>query len=241
MIIFVLVALVCAGYLAWYYFSAPDNEETQEVLEQYKEEVPQQQPEAVEIPIDFDALDAVNPDVYAWITIEGTHIDYPVVQSAEDNEYYLDHNWEGESAAAGAIFTQIYNSKDFSDYNTVLYGHRMGNGNETMFYDLHNYMDMEYLKEHQEITVYTREHILTYKVFAAVVYDDSLIPLTYDFTQKTGRQEFLDSLYASEDVRNQFAEDVEVTADDRLLTLSTCLESEPHHRYLLGAVLTDEK
>ena len=89
--------------------------------------------------------------------------------------------------------------------------------------------------------IYTREHVRSYKVFAAVVYDDRLIPVSFDFSEESGRQTFLDSLYASQDVRNQFVDDMEVTAEDKLITLSTCLASEPHHRFLLGAVLVDEE
>ena len=123
-----------------------------------------------------------------------------IVQSRTDEECYLDQSWEGNYSPAGAIFIQTYNAADFTDYNTVIYGHRMGNGNETMFHDVHNYMDMDYLKSHQNITVYTRDHIRSYKVFAAVVYDDRLIPVSFDFSAESGRQAFLDSLYASEEM-----------------------------------------
>lgn len=241
MFILVLIIFGCAGYLAWYYLSVPDEEDARQVVEEYTKPDREESDEPVEIPIDFDALQAVNPDVYAWIKIEGTHIDYPVVQNALDGEYYLNHTWEGAYAESGAIFTQSCNAQDFSDYNTVIYGHRMGNGNETMFHDLHNYMDMEYQKEHQDIVIYTRDHVRTYKVFAAVVYDDRLIPASFDFSSKEGRSAFLESVYTFDDMRNQFADNVKVSSDDRLITLSTCLASEPHHRFLLGAVLIDEK
>ena len=243
--VFSLIAVLCGAYLIWYYIWMPrENMGTAEEYEEYKIESNEETPEAaepVEIPIDFASLQAQNPEVCAWIRIEDTHIDYPIVQSRTDEEFYLEHSWEGNYSPAGAIFIQTYNAADFTDYNTVIYGHRMGNGNETMFHDVHNYMDMVYLKSHQNITVYTRDHIRSYKVFAAVVYDDRLIPVSFDFSAESGRQAFLDSLYASEDVRNQFAEGVEVTPEDRIITLSTCLESEPHHRFLLGAVLVDEK
>ena len=82
----------------------------------------------------------LNPDVYAWIDVPGTEISYPVLQSAEDNSYYLEHTIEGEKTLPGAIYSENYNSKDFSDYNTILYGHNMRNG--TMFAGpLHDFED----------------------------------------------------------------------------------------------------
>lgn len=243
MVLFSLIALTCAGYLVWYYMTVPGTKEAAKAVEPYQREqsgLTDDEP-AAEIPIDFHGLKEKNPDVHAWIRIEGTNIDYPIVQSQTDEEYYLNHTWEGDYAESGAIFTQTYNKTDFTDYNTVIYGHRMGNGNDSMFHDVHNYMDLEYMKAHQEIIIYTEDRIRTYKVFAAVVYDDRLIPYAFDFEDETDRQAFLDSVYASGDLRTQFADNVEAAVDDRLITLSTCLESEPHHRYLLEAVLTDEE
>ena len=63
----------------------------------------------VEIPIDFDSLQEQNPDVYAWITVPGTQIDYPILQSPDDNSYYLTHTIDGEEKTEGAIFTENYN------------------------------------------------------------------------------------------------------------------------------------
>lgn len=77
----------------------------------------------VDIPIDFAALKEKNPDVYAWISIPGTAIDYPVLQRENDNTYYLDHTIDHEEKTEGAIFTENYNNTDFEDPNTVIYGH----------------------------------------------------------------------------------------------------------------------
>ena len=79
----------------------------------------------VDIPIDFAALKEKNPDVYAWISIPGTAIDYPVLQRENDNTYYLDHTIDHEEKTEGAIFTENYNNTDFEDPNTVIYGHDM--------------------------------------------------------------------------------------------------------------------
>lgn len=78
------------------------------------------------IPVKFEELQAVNPDVYAWITVPGTDIDYPILQHASDNSYYLMHNIDGSYGYPGCIYTENMNSKDFTDNNTVIYGHNIG-------------------------------------------------------------------------------------------------------------------
>ena len=245
-VVLILIAVACAGYLIWYYGSALKAKKSQDNAKEIakKEETPvvEEEPEEqVEIPIDFASLQETNPDVYAWIQIDGTVIDYPVLQSAEDDSYYLDHSWEGKSAPEGAIFSQACNSKDFTDFNTALYGHQMGDKVETMFHQLGNYLDAEFMQSHRDIIIYTPDHIRTYRVFAAVVYDDRHLIQHYNYVMNSERQDFIDSIYNSRDLRNQFCDDVEVTTTSRILSLSTCISAEPSHRLLVEAVLVDEK
>lgn len=244
--VLILIAAVCAGYLVWYYGSAVKAKKSQDNAKEIakKEEVPvvEEKPEEqVEIPIDFASLQETNPDVYAWIRIDGTVIDYPVLQSMEDDSYYLDHSWEGKRAPEGAIFSQACNAKDFTDFNTVLYGHQMGDQVETMFHQLDNYLDAEFMQSHRDVVIYTPDHIRTYKVFAAVIYDDRHLIQHYNYVMDSERQDFIDSIYNSRDLRNQFCDDVEVTTTSRILSLSTCIAAEPSHRLLVEAVLVDEK
>ena len=110
--------------------------------------------EPPDIPVDFEGLQEYNPDIYAWITIPGTAVDYPIVQRPEDNSYYLTHNTDGEESAEGAIFTEDYNSRDFTDPNTVIYGHNMRNG--SMFRSLHNYMDRSFFDENRKCSYICR-------------------------------------------------------------------------------------
>lgn len=243
-VVLAIFALGCAGYLIWYYTAAAKTEESYEKARKKVVNVPEQPdaPEEVpEIPIDFAALQATNPDVYAWIKIEGTNIDYPVLQNLENDNYYLDHTWEGKSASQGAIFTQACNSKDFTDFNTVIYGHQMGDNNDTMFHNLGYYLDKDFMTEHPNITIYTPDHVRTYRIFAAVVYSDRHLVQSFNYVLDKDRQAFLDSIYNSRDMRNQYRDDVEVGITDRILSLSTCISAEAEHRLLVEAVLIDEK
>lgn len=197
-------------------------------------EVPQLETSEVDIPIDFESLTAQYPDVYAWITIPGTKIDYPIVQHPSDNGYYLNHTVDGRKRVEGAIFTEDYNSKDFQDPNTVIYGHNMKNG--SMFKGLHKYKDKQYLSEHDEIIIYQEGRILRYKIFAAYVYDSRHLMLSFDFEDKNIFEYYLNSVLTKKDMSSNIDTTVDVTTEDRIITLSTCNNNDAQ-RYLVQAVL----
>ena len=127
---------------------------------------------------------------------------------------------------------------DFSDYNTVIYGHKMKNG--TMFGTLTQYADPEYMAAHSEIYIYTPDHIFTYEIFAAVTYDNRHILNSFDFSSTEGRQAYLDSIQNVRNFSTHFRDDVQVGTEDRILTLSTC-NGNDDQRFLLEAVLKNEQ
>ena len=212
----------------------------EEVREEVKDNTPEEpEPEetgpTVDIPIDFEALQARNPDVYAWITVPGTQIDYPILQSPDDNSYYLTHTIDGEEKTEGAIFTENYNHTDMEDPNTVIYGHDMKNG--SMFNGLHQFADSGFFEEHPYIYIYTPEHVLAYKVFAAYTYDDRHIMNSFDFTDKEVFEQYLDDIIHVRAMDANLREDVPVTSDDRIITLETCVGGNSDARYLVQGVL----
>jgi len=249
--VLLLISLGCAIYLIWYF---TEINRSQDIYQELKETVVDQEEveamkdekketeEKVKIPVDFEKLWKRNADIYAWIKIPDTHIDFPVLQHPTDDLFYLNYNIDKEwDAAVGAIFSQSYNSKEFSDFNTILYGHRMGEENPQMFYDLRLYWDSDFMDEHRDIYIYTPTNIYKYKVFAAVVSDNRHHMEYYDkFQGRENKQAFLEYLWNTRDMRNQYRDDVSVTADDRILTLSTCIRWEKTNRLLIGAVLVDE-
>ena len=107
----------------------------------------------MENPIDFEKLLEINDDIYAWIRIPDTNIDYPIVQRAGDDAYYLRRDIYKKPKVAGSIFTEDCNSKDFDDPNTVIYGHNMRN--KSMFQNLHLYEDPDFFKENPYVYIYT--------------------------------------------------------------------------------------
>lgn len=196
--------------------------------------------DAINGEINFTKLWEVNTDLYAWIRIPNTMIDYPIAQyQGADNTYYLNHNMYKESAFAGCIYTEKINSKGFDDPNTVLYGHNMQNG--SMFRALHNFRDQAFFNENQFIYVYLPDKTLTYQIFSAYEYDDRHILYSFDFTNKEVFQEYLD--YAQNPVSAMMynKRDLNVTADDKIITLSTCLGTIETSRYLVQGVLISEE
>lgn len=186
--------------------------------------------------VDFEALQRdTNKDIYAWIYIPDSAIDYPVLQHPEDNAYYLNYNLDGSKGYPGCIYSENYNKKDFSDPVTVLYGHNMKNG--TMFAGLHKYSGEEWFAEHPYIYIYTPEGLLVYKVFAAHEYSDEHLLYTYDFWQKGVLEAYIDKILGSQGADDVIDDTVEIGEDGHILTLSTCIKTKPDKRFLVQGVL----
>jgi sortase B len=193
-------------------------------------------PVPLELPVDFDALKEINEEIYAWITVPGTDVDYPVLQSSTDDGFYLDHDVNKESAFAGAIYSEQKNAKDFSDPNTVLYGHNMKNG--SMFASLHRFEDREFFDENREILVYTPDHIYHYEIFAAYTYDNRHLLNSFDFEDPDVFRDYLEEIYSIRAMNAFFLDDPIVTNEDKILTLSTC-NGNSEARYLVQGVLVE--
>lgn len=186
--------------------------------------------------IDFTKLQGINPHIYAWIEVEGTKVDYPIVQHPTDNTYYLTHTIEGAKTTAASIYTEYYNSTDFEDHHTVIYGHNMKNG--TMFRTLHNFEDYDFFEEHRDITIYMPDQTRHYKVFAAYTYDNRHLMNTYYCEEPESFQRYLDEVFSIRDMGAYIDHDMEVTGEDYIITLSTCVNSgNATQRYLVQAVL----
>lgn len=193
-----------------------------------------------EIPIDFEELWELNPDVYAWIRIPGTEIDYPILQHESDDSYYLNYNIDGSYGRPGCIYTEKkFNNKEFTDNNTVIYGHNMNNG--TMFAQLHKFEDREFFDENREVIIYMPDRVLHYKIFAAHVYDDRHLNYSFDFTDKEVYGEYLESVFAIRDMSANIDTEMAVTAENKIITLSTCVYKQKDKRYLVHAVLLEDE
>lgn len=194
-------------------------------------------PDDVDIPqknLDWEYMHGLNKDIYAWITIPNTQIDYPILQHETDDSYYLSHNIDGSKGYPGCIYTEKANYKDFLDFNTVIYGHNMKSG--TMFRNLHDFEDRTFFDNNKYIYIYTEEETMVYEIYAAYTTNDAHILNTNDFSTELGRQAYLEaSLAKAEAVGGYVRDDVDVTSDSVIVTLSTCT-SWSDQRYLVQAV-----
>ena len=121
-------------------------------------------------PIDFASLKETNDEIYAWINVPGTKVDYPILQSKESDDFYLKHSaTDKKYSASGAVYTQSMNSTDFSDRVTVIYGH---NGySDTFFTTLHNFENEDTFNANPYFTIYTPGKKLTYEEISAFEYE----------------------------------------------------------------------
>lgn len=197
----------------------------------------------IEIPrkeLDWDELREKNPDIYAWIYVPDTTVDYPVLQHPTDNTYYLDHNMDGTKGYPGCIYTEDFNSRDFSDIHTVIYGHNLKD--KTMFSTLHNFEDAELFQEDHYIFIYTEEDVFVYQIFAAYEFGSIHLLDNYDYTNEYIYEDYLRQIYQATDGVSNIRRDIEVTAKDKIVTLSTCTaDHDSGWRFLVTGVLLNPK
>lgn len=172
--------------------------------------------------IDFAALKAVNEDVIGWIYVEGLpNINYPVVQG-KDNETYLHTTYEKNYNFAGTIFVDYENSSDFSDCNTLVYGHNMKNG--SMFGKLKEFVsDPKIYEESKYFWIFTPKETYRYEIISA--YTTSVDSDTYTLFQGPG-EAFKQYLQTIRGYSELVTDPVETDVMDKVITLSTCTGNE---------------
>lgn len=184
--------------------------------------------------VDIQELkDNVNPDIYAWLYIPDTGIDEAVLQHPDDIIYYSDHNSKGAQDENGALFTQFFNNKSFSDNVTVIYGHNGGDGRG--FSNLSLYADPAFFKEHPYIYVYTEKAVLLYETFAAYESDDKLIVVFYGTNDNDMYHVYLQRLQETAGINSNLNKEYWPSGEDKILTLSTGIIGKDDRRFLVQA------
>lgn len=180
--------------------------------------------------VDFQSLQQINPDVVAWIYIPGTHVNYPVVQG-DDNDYYLNHLFNGKSNSAGAIFMDYRNESDFSDSHTIIYGHQMNN--KTMFNDLRKFEDQSFYDSHAVGYLLTPDQNYLLQFFSGYVSSVDTNAWQLNFNEENTFSSWLTDLQS----RSAFTSQVQLREEDRIITLSTCSSAFENARFVLHARL----
>jgi len=184
--------------------------------------------------LSFQDLKAVNKDVVSWLTVYGTHIDYPVVQG-ENNLKYINTDAKGRYSLSGAIFLDTGCSPDFSDFNSIVYGHHMEN--TVMFGEIGMFSDKGYFDAREYGSLYFdgKEHGLEFFAFVhADAYDESVYRIK--ISGQAAEQAYLDLL---SQIATNIRSEVQVTPDDRIVMLSTCSANSTNGRDILIGKITD--
>ncbi len=208
-----------------------------EDMEEYKNKAEDDSAgELAENPINWDKLK--NTDVYAWVNVPGTLVDYPVASApkGEDEDYYLHYDMKKQYDFAGMIYSRRANHNNFSDPVTVLYGHNMRNG--SMFGTLNRFEDLSFFEGHETIYIYMPGKILTYQIISAGHSDNRDILGLYNYQSEDGMKEYINGFLFPSDgfVRSG----VEVNASDKFLVLSTCTTASTERRLVQAVFLSSE-
>lgn len=183
-------------------------------------------------PVTFEGLKGINPDVKAWISVDGTHIDYPVVQGKTNLEY-INKNIYGDFAFDGAIFLDTRNDPNFKDPYSLIYGHHMENGG--MFGDLALFLDKNFFEENKTGALLTEEG--EYKIdFFTVIQADGYDQNVFNPSNITNDQEKMEFLqYLKQKQVN--SRDIKIEPEDRIIGLSTCTSVQTNGRTILYGIL----
>ena len=204
----------------------------------YDPEQPQST-EETESPVNFEELQAVNPDIIGWIYMVNPAISLPVLRSPTDDSLYLYHDANGEYQREGSLFVEHqYNSDDFSDMCTVIYGHRMSDG--PMFGTMQaTFSESDLWQDDQYIVIYTPKLTQIYQIIATFPHDNSHILYYNDFTNESEYAQFVDEVFSMSGQDVHLVEDEKPEYGDRLLILSSCLWGDRTSRYLVMAKLIE--
>ncbi|WP_270467377.1 class B sortase [Butyribacter intestini] len=185
---------------------------------------------------EYRNLYKTNSDLVGWLVVNGTQINYPVVQSTVYQEFYLDHNFDGENDESGAVFADARNDVFKPDDNVILYGHNMKNG--SIFGTLQYYLDKSYYEKHKTMsfdTLYKRYDYQIVAVGLSKITDESADTFKYyDFLNAAGEKEF-DNFKEKIKSLEVYDTGVKMKYGDKLITLSTCNSVEKNGRLFVIA------
>ena len=178
--------------------------------------------------VDFSVLQQQNKDVVGWIYLKNSPINFPVLQS-KDNDYYLRRLITGKYNRAGSIFMDYRNNKNITDKNTIIYGHNMKN--DTMFGTLTKYRKQDYYNNHKIIYLFTPEKNYEVKIFSG--FTESVDSEIYNLNNMN--QDKINELIKKSDFKTQ----IEVNEDSKILTMSTCAYEYNGARYIVMGILEE--
>lgn len=177
-------------------------------------------------------LQNINTDVCAWVTVDDTNIDYPVLQG-DNNSKYLNIDIYGDYSLGGSVFLDYRNNKDFSDQYSLIYGHHMAGG--MMFGDLEKFTEQSYFDEHQAGWLYLPGEIFKLEIIAFLEVD-AYTSLLFNLPLESGGWGAL-AAHIQQDAT--YLRGAELTEEDRIVALSTCAEGTTNGRSIIVAKMIE--
>ncbi len=223
LILVLLVILFYAGYALWDSYSVLNKAGVSSEVMHFKPDVSNPS---------LSELQAINAEVCAWLTVDDTNIDYPVLR-ADDNTKYLNQDIYGDYSLGGSIFLDYRCSKDFSDQYSLIYGHHMAGG--MMFGDLEKFADKTYFDEHQTGWLYLPGKTYQLEMIAFLEVDAYTSPLFNLPLEADGWNAL--AKHIQQDAT--FRRGADLTDRDRIVALSTCAEGTTNGRMILVARMTE--
>lgn len=181
--------------------------------------------------VDFDGLRQITTDYVAWIYSPDTMINYPIAYT-DNNFYYLDHIPVEQQNANGTLFIDCKCASDFSDQNTLVYGHNMNDG--SMFASLRNYQNPDYYTQHPVIYLSTPDFNYRLDLIAGFVTEPTSFAYQNNFDEIEQFMAYIEHIKEL----STFQSDVKVTEEDKVVTLSTCTYEINDGRYVVVGKLT---
>ena len=225
-LIIIILLLIFAGFALW------DSSRLYQGADKSNYEI--YKPDITNQGKSFKELQEINPDVFAWLTVYDTNIDYPVTQG-QDNMQYVNTNAEGMYSLSGAIFLDYRNNKNFTDFNNIVYGHHMQR--KTMFGEIGEFVNKDMFDSHIYGNLYFNEKDHTIEFFAFIhtdAYNSEVF--TPNITDEESRQIYLDNLLETAIHKRDFG----VTIQDNIILLTTCSSTSTNGRDILVGRITDK-
>ncbi|MBR6614115.1 MAG: class B sortase [Clostridia bacterium] len=231
-LLFIIILIISIGCIAKWFMDNKENKEISDKVSEAIIEINENKDEEIEYKVDFVKLKEINNQIVAYLKVNGTKIEYAVVQ-AKDNSYYLRRNLDKKYNIGGSIFMDYKNKLDGTDKNIVIYGHNMKN--DSMFGTLKNILKEEWYnnEENYIINLTTEKEEKKYKVFSVYKIKTEDYYIDTEFKENEF-EKFINTL------KDRSIKDfgTEIDEQDNILTLSTCADNNAY-RIVLHAKQID--
>ncbi|MCR5798816.1 MAG: class B sortase [Lachnospiraceae bacterium] len=187
--------------------------------------------------IDIPALAAENEEIFGWLTVPGTDIDCPILQSAIADDFYMTHNSKKEADESGALYIEMANMTNMCDFNTVIHGN---GGEKGLFRELVNFENPDFFDENETFYIYIDGDVLTYEIWGCMERDNTSLIRTYDFTYASGCRQFMEDVYESKIVGKQIRNGWEQLSEYNFMVTLTIDDPDSDRQLVVYGTLIED-